>query len=41
MSCVSRLVVATAVLSYRGDGDGVFVYQAGKESEGVRFSPVK
>lgn len=36
-----QFFVGTTVLSFRGDGDGVFVYQAGKESEGVRFSPVK
>lgn len=36
-----QFFVGTTVLNYRGDGDGVFVYQAGKESDGVRFSPVK
>jgi len=36
-----QIFVGTSVFSYRGDGDGVFVYQAGKEAEGVRFAPVK
>jgi hypothetical protein len=37
----NQIYVCAAAFSFRPDGDGVLVYQAGKESEGVRFTRVK
>jgi hypothetical protein len=37
----NQIYVGAAAFSFRPDGDGVLVYQAGKESEGVRFTRVK
>lgn len=37
----NQIYVGAAAFSFRPDGDGVLVYQAGKENEGVRFTRVK
>ncbi len=36
-----QVFVGSTIFSYRQQGDGLFVFQAGKESDGIQFAPVK